>query len=47
MFNNTGLAETFDYAPSAAVGQPYLKPLCGGAAVAQCEESNANLPPVF
>jgi hypothetical protein len=47
MFNNTGLAETFDYAPSAAVGRPYLKPLCGGAAVAQCEESNANLPPVF
>jgi plastocyanin len=47
LFNNTGTAETFDYAPSMIIGQPNLKPLCEGAAVDLCKETESNLPPVF
>jgi hypothetical protein len=40
-------SEVFDYIPSMVVGQPNLKPQCGGAAVPNCPNNTTNLPPVF
>jgi hypothetical protein len=45
--NFTSSSEVFDYLPSMIVGQPDLKPLCEGAAVDLCKETESNLPPVF
>jgi hypothetical protein len=40
-------SEVFDYIPSMVVGQPNLKPQCGGAAVPNCPNNTNSLPPVF